>query len=290
MQLQDALGQFQVQLSADGRSEHTRNQYQRHVAALIAWLKTVGRPTDIASITPNTVAEFFGSDAARLSARGGTKKATSANAQRTSLRCFFRWLHESGLVATNAARLLKRARCAPPPPKALHPDEQERLLAVVATAPGPAGERDRMLIQLLLGCGLRLGSALGLDVGDVDLVHNELQVRKAKGDRPCTVMTPNTISKRLRAFIGDRVDGPLFLANGHRVSTRHAQRRLAAWLKAAGVGGKSAHSLRHSYAMRIYDETQDLLVTQAALGHSSVTSTVCYAKVDRKRLRAVVGE
>ena len=115
MHLQDAHWQFQAQLAADGRSPHTRRQYQRHVEAFAGWLAAHQRDTDIAKITPGTVAEFFGSDAATNSARGGRKKATSANAQRTSLRCFFRWAHESGLTGTNTARLLRRARCSPPP-------------------------------------------------------------------------------------------------------------------------------------------------------------------------------
>lgn len=289
MQLQEALGQFQVQLHADGRSEHTRNQYQRHVASLIAWLGSIRRRTDVASVTPAVVAEFFASDAARLSANGGAKKATSANAQRTSLRCFFRWVHESGLAKTNAARLLKRAKCAPPPPKALHPDEEVRLLEVLAAADGAEARRDEMLVRLLLGCGVRLGSALGLDVGDVDLVHRELVLRRTKGDRPATVPIPKPLVGNLRAFLRGRSEGPVFMAQGRRVSMRHSQRRLAGWLRAAGIAGRSGHSLRHSFAMAVYGRTGDLLLTQAALGHAAITSTVCYAKVDRVRLRAAVG-
>jgi integrase len=67
------------------------------------------------------------------------------------------------------------------------------------------------------------------------------------------------------------------------------QRRLASWLAKAGVQGRSAHALRHTYAMRIYGETGDLQLTQQALGHASITSTVIYARVDRSRLRAAVG-
>ena len=129
MQLQAALEAFQVQLAADGRSEHTRKQYHRHVRALIAWLEARSGPLDVAKVTPTIVAEFFSSDSARTSARGGAKKATSTNAQRSSLRNYFRWMHEAGLASTNAARLLRRARCAPPPPKALRDDEQKRLLS-----------------------------------------------------------------------------------------------------------------------------------------------------------------
>lgn len=289
MQLQDALGQFQVQLAADGRSEHTRKQYQRHVVAFLGWLNRNGRDADIANVTPNTVAEFFGSDAARLRARGGSKRATSANAMRTSLRCFLRWAHESGLASSNAARLLRRARCAPPPPKALRDDEQTRLLGVLAAATGPEAERDRVLIELLLGSGIRLGSAIALDVQDVDINHCELSLRTTKNDRPTTALLPATIAARLKAFLGTRTTGPLFMAGDRRVSVRHVQRRIAGWLRAAGITGRSAHTFRHTFACRVYTTTGDLQVTQQALGHASIASTVIYARVDKARVRAAVG-
>lgn len=288
MHLQDALGQFQVQLAADGRSEHTRKQYQRHVVAFVGWLNRNGRDADIANITPNTVAEFFGSDAARMSARGGTKRATSANAQRTSLRCFLRWAHESGLASSNAARLLRRARCAPPPPKALRDDEQKRLLAVLAAATGAEAERDRMLVELLLASGIRIGSAIGLDVEDLDLDHGELTLRTTKNDRPTTAVLLAAIGEKLKAFLGTRTTGPVFLAGDHRVSIRHAQRRIAGWLKAAGITGKSAHSLRHSFATGLLAKTGDLRLVQAAMNHASIVSTTIYTAVDRARLRAAV--
>jgi site-specific recombinase XerD len=292
MHLQDALGQFQVQLAADGRSEHTRRQYERHGRAFATWLAERRYPTNLAKITPAIVAEFFSSDAAKLRARGGPKKATSANAMRTSLRNFFRWAHESGSAPTNAARLLKRARCAPAPPRALHLDEQHRLLDVLDKVEGAEAARDRMLVHILLHCGIRLGSALGLDIDDVDLEHHELHIRKAKGDRPAVVLMPKAVAKDLRAFLRGRNSGPLFLAgtkSDRRISTRHAQRRIAGWFAAAGITGRSAHGLRHSFAMRVYEQTGDLLVTQQALGHAAIGSTVCYAKVDRSRLRAAVG-
>jgi integrase/recombinase XerC len=289
MHVQEALGQFQVQLAADGRSEHTRKQYQRHVVAFLGWLNRNGRDADIASITPNTVAEFFGSDDARMSARGGTKRATSANAQRTSLRCFLRWAHESGLATSNAARLLRRARCAPPPPKALRDDEQARLLAVLAAATGIETERDRMLVDLLIGTGIRIGSAIALDIEDLDLDHGELTLRTTKNNRPTTAVLPAAIAENLKVFLGTRTNGPVFTASDRRVSIRHVQRRIAGWLRAAGITGRSAHAFRHTFACRVYSATGDLQVTQAALGHASIASTVVYAKVDKSRVRAAVG-
>jgi integrase/recombinase XerC len=240
-------------------------------------------------VTPGIAAEFFASDAARLSARGGVKKATSANAQRTSLRCFFRWAHESGLTAANPGRLLKRARCAPPPPKALHPDEQERLLAVLAAATGPEAARDRMLVELLLQTGIRIGSALALDVSDIDFAHGEITMRTTKNNRPSTAVLPAAVAEKLKGFLAARTQGPVFQAGDRRISMRHAQRRVAAWLKAAGVTGKCVHAFRHTFATRIYSATGDLQLTQIALGHASIASTVIYARLDKARLRQAVG-
>ena len=289
MQLQAALEAFQVQLAADGRSEHTRLQYRRHVTGLITWLERTGHPTETLAITPTTVAGFFASDAARMSARGGAKKATSANAQRTSLRCFFRWVHESALAPTNAARLLKRARCAPPPPKALHADEVGRLRKALADAAGREAERDRMLIEFLLGTGVRLGSAIALDVEDLDYEHGEISVRRAKNDYPVSVVMSKAVAKALRRFVGKRDSGPLFLAHGRRISVRHAQRRISKWLCAAQIAGRSGHSFRHTFACDVYAKTGDLQLTQQALTHRAIASTVIYAKLDRARLRAAIG-
>jgi integrase/recombinase XerC len=289
MQLQGALAAFQVQLRADGRSEHTRKQYERHARSMIGWLEDSGQPTEIDDVTPGVVAEFFASDSARLSARGGEKRASSANAQRTSIRCFLRWAHESGLVASNAARLLRRARCAPAPPRTLHGDEQDRLLKVLDEATGTQAARDRLLVLLLLGTGIRIGSALALDVEDCDLAHSELTLRSTKNDNPATAVMPATLVVELRKLIGDRVSGPVFLASTRRISMRHAQRRISNWLGMAKIMGRTAHSLRHAFACDLLARTGDLRLVQAAMNHRSIVSTTTYAQVGRDRLRAAVG-
>lgn len=288
MQIQAALQAFLVQLEADGRSPHTIGQYRRHGTALATWL-AARRVTAVAKLTPDLLARFFADDAARNTRRGGPKKAVSLNAMRTSIRCFAAHLHDSGLVAANPARLLRRARCTPPPPRALHPDEQERLLQVLADATGAEAERDRMLVELLLGTGIRIGSALALDVADIDFVHGEITLQKTKGNRPTTALLPAVIAEKLRALLDERRHGPVFLAGDRRVSMRHAQRRLAAWLQKAGIQGRSAHALRHSFATGLLDRTGDLRLVQAAMNHASIVSTTIYTTVDRARLRAAVG-
>lgn len=289
MHLQEALQVFLVQLEADGRSLHTRRQYERHIRSLISWLTGIGVEAVVSLLTPDLLARFLASDAAKLRIRGDYKKATSLNALRTSIRCFCRHLCDAGTISSNPARMLRRARCASPPPRALHPDEEERLVAALSAGEGHVAERDRILVLVLLRCGLRIGSAIGLDVEDVDLQHGELRLRTTKGDRPPIVVLPVTVCEKLRGFLGERRQGPLFLASERRLSIRHAQRRISQWLKAAGIQGCSAHSLRHSFANALLARTGDLRLVQAALGHASIASTTVYAQVDRARLRAAVG-
>jgi hypothetical protein len=74
--LQAALQAFLRQLAADGRSPHTIGQYRRHGTAVANWLGTAGIGNDVADLTPDVLARFFASDAAKTSCRGGAKKAT----------------------------------------------------------------------------------------------------------------------------------------------------------------------------------------------------------------------
>jgi integrase/recombinase XerC len=289
MQLQDALQGFLRQLAADGRSPHTIGQYRRHCVALANWLATIGASTNVAKLTPDTLARFFGDGAAKNSCRGGPKKAVSLNAMRTSVRCLCAHLHDSGLVPMNPARMLRRARCSPPPPRALHEDEKKRLLAILEKADGPEAARDRMLVGLLLGTGVRIGSALATNIEDLDFEHGEVTLRTTKNDRPTTVIMPKAIAKSMKTFIGRRTTGPVFLTGAGRISTRHAQRRLSGWLAAAKVTGRSAHSLRHSFATSLLARTGDLRLVQLALNHSSIVSTTVYASIGKAQMRTCLG-
>jgi site-specific recombinase XerD len=279
MQLQDAIDQYLLQLEADGRSIHTRQQARRHLRLFAAHA-----PADLPATLPSHVATFFTADAARIRPDGAAKRATSVNALRSSVRAFFNFAHAAGWTSSNPARLLRRARTGSPPPRALSDADRERLLSTLAADDGPLARRDEMLVRLLLGTGLRIGSAVGLDVGDVDLARGELAVRCTKGDRPETVYLSSNLVVWLRQFIGDRRDGPLFMtASGERLTTRQAARRFAA----TGAPG-SLHGLRHDFATRLLAKSGDLALVQAALRHRAIASTTVYARVATSAVRAAI--
>jgi site-specific recombinase XerC len=278
---------FLVQLAADGRSPHTIGQYRRHVTAFASWLGCRA----VAGIRHEDVAAFLAAPVARTAAHGGPKRAVSMNAMRTSLRCFFRYLHEAGVVAQNPARLVRRALCAPPPPRAFTDDERDRLLATLRGGRGFEVERDYAIVALLLASGIRLGSCIALDVGDVDLEGGELRLKNTKGDRPERVFLAKAIADHLRRWLGDRDAGPLFTdRRGRRLTPRHIHRRFRQWLRAAGISrAASPHTCRHSFATSMLARTGNLALVQAALRHRSITSTMIYAKVNEASVRAALG-
>jgi len=287
MHILDALAKFQIQLEADGRSIHTRQQYDRHVRLFSRWLATVGHGGDVEAIDHETVAAFLASPVARTRPDGGVKKATSTNALRSSIRTFFKYVHEAGYVRRNPARLVRRAVCGNPPPRALTEAETERLMDTLANGEGPEAERDHGMFALMLATGIRLGSAVALGVEDVDLEGGELYLRTMKADRRERVFLGKGIRDHLRRFIGGRTAGPLFVGiHGRRLSPRHVQRRFRQWVEKAGIGrASSTHCLRHSLATSLYRRTRDLLLVQQALRHRSITSTLVYARLDASRLR-----
>jgi integrase/recombinase XerC len=289
MKIEKALEHFLVQLEADGRSAHTIGQYRRHVGLLARWIARERGDVGVEEITHEGLARFLASPDARQRGDGRSKKAGSANALRTSLRVFFKYVHEAGYAPTNPARLIRRAVCGRPPPRGLSDAEAQRLMDALILAQGPEARRDHLLFDLMLSTGIRLSAALALDAAHVDLDRGELVVRHAKGNREERVILGGGIKDHLVGYLAGRGPGALFTERGgRRISTRQAQRRLVQWLAKAGCQPRSPHALRHSFAQRLYGLTRDVLLVQRALGHLTIASTLVYAQADAERLREVL--
>lgn len=291
MRIEESLEKFLVQLQADGRSRHTIGQYRRHIRLLARWARDVGGCGDeVERLGHEDVARFLSAPVATGRLLGGQKLATSANCLRSSVKGFFGYLHRAGYIPHDPARMVRRALCAPPPPKALSEEEQRRLLDVLSKATGVEGERDHALFHLMLASGIRLTSALALDREDIDLERGEVQLRTAKGDRRERVFLGEAIKAHLTRYLAARTIGAIFTGrDGERISSRHAQRRFTMWVAKAGIQHRaSPHSLRHSFGMRIYLATGDLLLTKEALRHRSIASTLVYARADEGRLRKAI--
>ena len=288
MRIAEALEKFLVQLQADGRSPHTIGQYQRHIRLLAQWARDAGpRCQRIEKLDHEAVARFLASDIATLRAGGGQKLATSANCLRSSIKTFLGHCHRAGYISHDAGGLIRRARCSPPPPRSLSEKDQRRLLSVLDKARGQEAERDCMLFGLMLRTGIRVGSAVALDVDDVDLDKSEIQLRRTKGDRPDVVFLGAEVQRHLRRYLAHCEAGPLFPGRaGVRITGRHVHRRFRQWLRKAGITRPaSPHSLRHSFAASLYKRSGDILLVKEALRHRSIASTLIYAHASDERLR-----
>ena len=296
--VEEALSKFMVQLEANGRSEHTQAQYQRHVGMLAGWL---GPGARVDRLDHEDVARFLASPEARSRRGGGLKRASSMNALRSSLKTFFAFLRGAGYTDRDVGRLIQRAKCRPGPPRGLTAEEQKRLLETLRREDGG---RDYMLFHLLLATGIRIGSALALRVEDVDLVEAEVRLPHAKGGRvQDRIFLGPAILEHLESYLADRREGPLFVSihgyqgnpmdggnpMGPPITARHANRRLGFWLERAGIARKvPVHGLRHSFALGLYERTGDIALVKEALRHRSIASTLVYASVDERRLRTAL--
>jgi site-specific recombinase XerD len=219
MRLHDALARFLVQLQADGRSHHTIAQYARHVRRFASWLAAEQLPDDVAALEPEHVARLLASAEAQRRPDGRPKRTGSLHALRSSLRGFFEYLERAGIVARSPARVLRMARVGATPPKGLRPDEVAALLAVLAADETVAGRRDRALFSFLLGTGARLGSALALDVADLDLAAGTATLRELKGGGAMQVFLRAELVELLGTAVAGRRSGPVFASrNGGRLT------------------------------------------------------------------------
>jgi integrase/recombinase XerC len=205
---------------------------------------------------------------------------------------FFRFLTDAGYLSENPARLIRSTPTDRRVPSYLSIDEASRLLDAITNSDSALAKRDHTMFSLLLGTGMRLGSLVALNVGDVNLAERAITI-KVKGGREETVFLNAHLCRLLNRYIktpgtGDAI--PLFCSgSGNRLGPRQIQLRLQHWLEVAGITRRlSVHSLRHAFAMRLFSKTGNLRLVQRALGHRHIATTEIYARVEDKALRKAI--
>jgi len=176
-------------------------------------------------------------------------------------------------------------------PNFLNLEEAERLVEAT-TAPGPTARRDRLIILLLYGCGLRTSELCALDVAYVNRERQELLILKAKGDRPRAIPIPEALYTELLAYLlehGKR--GPLFRTSirKQRLRAKDVCEIVTAAAARAGLrAGVTPRTLRHSFATHLMDRGVDLAVIASLMGHRSPQETGVYLHVLPERMQAAV--
>jgi len=292
MKLNTAIIRFDRQLAANGRSVHTRAAYRRDLRNLAQWLGN----QSVSRMKPDDLARFLTSEGVLLKPDSRPRKPISINRTKSALRSFFGFCVESGWVKENPARLIRSSPAAGKEPGTLKETEIKKLRAVLDAQEGPLNGRDRLIFELLLGTGIRLGSLVALNVCDVDLRTGTLHIRLKGGTEGRVFLNPG-LRRLMRRYLKESgaqgacaADTQLFRGNGgQRLGARQIQLRFARWFREAGIDRPvSIHSLRHTFATRLYEKTGDLHLVQRALGHRQITTTEIYARVSDGALRRAV--
>lgn len=211
--------------------------------------------------------------------------AAASMARRLSaLRAFYAWTVQEGLCAASPAQRLRRPRVPAKVPRFVSPEQAE---SVVERPPqsGWFQVRNRALLEVLYGAGLRVAEVCALDTHDVG--QGLVDVRHAKGRKHRRVPLGEPAQRALDEWLAVRGgDGAaLFLSKSGR---RLGQRSVHRIVRAAGlqndVAGLHPHALRHSCATHMLEGGADLRAIQEQLGHQSLASTQRYAHVSVQRL------
>jgi integrase/recombinase XerD len=278
-----------------GLSDNTLAAYRRDLRRYVAFLS--GRNATEAGAVDEAMIRSF---AASLSASthgpdDRPYRATSVARALSAVRSFHRFLLREGLTDRDPAVGVPQPRLPRSLPRPLPVDDVRRLLET--PDPGaPSGIRDRAILELLYGSGLRISELTGLDVDDVDLEGESLRVLGKGGkerDVPVGSFARDAVGAYLTrgrpALATVATRGALFLnARGGRLSRQSCARLLGRYVRLAGIERRvTLHTLRHSFATHLLEGGADVRVVQELLGHASVATTQIYTLVTSQHLREV---
>ncbi|MDB5948022.1 MAG: xerC [Ramlibacter sp.] len=215
-------------------------------------------------------------------------------------RGFYTWLGREGRVQSNPVQDVRAPRAPKPLPKALAVDESVQLAEWHDGEADPWLEaRDAAIVELLYGCGLRVGELVGLDAvasssarGWIDMQAGEAHVL-GKGSKRRSVPVGTKALQALQAWLlvrggaAEHADQPALFTGRHgtRLSAQAVWQRLKQRSLRAGLATPvHPHMLRHSFASHLLQSSGDLRAVQELLGHANITTTQVYTRLDFQHL------
>lgn len=281
------IEKFLLYLAAErGLSLNYREGVRRSLARFAAWCNE--RELAPADITEPLLAEY------RQHLHAAGLLPSSCRIALVHLRRFFRYLSSSGTLHTNPAELLQGGRPTVKIPDTLAAAQVSRLLESIDPEELPFGARDRAMLEMLYGSGLRVSELVSLRPEQVDWDEMFLRVL-GKGRKTRYVPLGGMAAVALRRYMqsarslllrpGKRA-AVLFLSNRGGALTRERIRQIIkARALAAGVSENVyPHIMRHSFATHLLENGADLRVIQDMLGHAKLATTQIYTHVETKRL------
>lgn len=276
-----------------GRAVNTIASYRRDLSAYEAYLGEHGLGFD--RVTRGDLERYLGHLQASGRRPAGVARAMAA------VRGLHRFCAQEGVCGSDPSELVGRPKVPNALPKAMTEAEVEALLGAVGGS-GPLPARDRAILEVLYGSGVRISELVGMGLSDLDTEEWVAKVL-GKGSKERIVPMGRMAVSALEEWLGPggrplicpgqwkhRSDADaLFLnANGGRLTRQGAWGIVRKYALRAGLSAKiSPHSLRHSCATHMLEHGADLRVVQELLGHASITTTQVYTKVAPAHLAEV---
>lgn len=276
-----------------GRAPATLSAYRRDVAGWCRWL--AGRGATLGDATPELVEAWVGEQ------RGAGRAPASVARGLVAVRSLHRFLVEEGGATCDPAGTVETPRVPRGLPKALTEAEIGSLLDAV-TGGEPVKVRDRAMLEVLYGTGMRISELVGLSLADVDVDGGQVRAY-GKGAKERLVPLAGEAASALADWLRPAGRGALeparwarrgdaeavFLnARGGRLTRQGAWSIIRGYGDRVGLGDRlTPHVLRHSCATHMLDHGADIRVVQELLGHASLSTTQLYTFVSGERLAAV---
>ncbi len=287
MKLNEGIDQFEVHLKAEGRSKHTISSYLRDLRYL---KEHVGESTDIADINLEVLNQALTSTPVTMQSNGKPKAPASINNTKTSFKSFFRFLFLIGVITSNPADSIRVKFYQRKVPEILSDQERKLLFKRLKDSKKTIAYRDMVMYRLFLNTGIRLNEAVQLNIDDINIYEKKMTII-AKGNQQATKFLNTRIRRELERYLKVRKrmvveTKALFLSTqNRRISNRQVARSLQLWLEACGIKKKlTIHSLRHTFASNLYERTNNLVLTQNALGHRNIATTTIYTHLHNNSL------
>jgi len=269
-----------------GYSEHTVEAYRSDILQFVEFLLHKGIPLTVAAALTKQPLRLFLHDVGR---RG--LKARSVARKVASIKSLCRYCVKVGALTVNPAKALSTPKLDSPLPVFLTAGQAESLEGAAASD----SARNRAIIELFYGSGIRLSELHGLVFGNIDRRNMTVRVMgKGRKERivPMTAQSVEALDEYLKERPGGRAAAPkdpVFVnAKGVRLSARQIERIVNASLaQVSEQKKKSPHVLRHSYATHLLDAGADIRAVKELLGHASLSTTQVYTHISREHLLKV---
>jgi integrase/recombinase XerC len=214
-----------------------------------------------------------------------------------AVRSLFRWLAREGVVEQNPAKLVATPKLPKKLPRVPTIEEMNSVIDGEMPEVAAFPERDRLMLELLYGCGIRNSELTGINLDDIRL-SAELILIRGKGKKERYVPFGDSVKNALAAYLperqkvlasGHRPSNPLLInRRGGRLTTRSVGRIIKKIAVAKGLSPEvHPHTLRHAFGTHMLEEGADLRAIQELLGHERLATTQRYTQLSMKHVLQV---